>query len=332
MRQAKPNHASIPRPARAAAPIADACAVTRQTPGARVAAFDLDRYLAGRAALVERELARVVPESNGPASTLSAAMRYSLLGGGKRLRPILALAACEAVGGRLENAIGFACAIEMIHTYSLIHDDLPCMDDDDLRRGRPTNHKVYGEAIATLAGDGLLTDAFTIAARAPSAAGPLVVLDTLAELAEAAGSSGMVGGQVIDLLDEGRPVDLAQLEYLHSKKTGALFLTAVRGGARLGGADSAQLAALAEYARAVGLAFQVIDDVLDVESSTERLGKRTQKDQASGKATYPAILGLEESRRLARQLEQRALQALGAFDQRADALRYLASFAVERKA
>ncbi len=263
MRQAKPNRASIPRPARATAPAASARAVARQASGARVAAFDLNRYLAERAALVERELAQAVPESDGPASTLSAAMRYSLLGGGKRLRPILALAACEAVGGRLESAIGFACAIEMIHTYSLIHDDLPCMDDDDLRRGRPTNHKVYGEAIATLAGDGLLTDAFRIAARASSAAGPAVVLDTLAELAEAAGSSGMVGGQVIDLLGERRPIDLAQLEYLHSKKTGALFVSAVRGGARLGGADSAQLAALAEYARAVGLAFQVIDDVLE---------------------------------------------------------------------
>ncbi len=282
--------------------------------------------------VIESELARAVAESNGPASRLSEAMRYSLLGGGKRLRPIAAIAACEAVGGRLEAALGYACAVEMIHTYSMIHDDLPCMDDDDLRRGRPTNHKVYGEAIATLAGDALLTDAFRVAARFASGSSPSVVLETLAELAEAAGSAGMVGGQVIDLLGEGKPIDLVELEHLHSLKTGALFVAAVRGGARLGGANPAQLAALTEYARALGLAFQVIDDLLDVESSAEQMGKRTQKDKARGKATYPAILGVAGSRELARGLERRALEALGAFDDRADALRRLAALAVERKA
>ena len=166
-------------------------------------AFDLDGYLHARVALIERTLAATVAAPNGPAARLLEAMRYSLLAGGKRLRPVLALAACEAVGGAPEAALGFACAVEMIHTYSLVHDDLPCMDDDDLRRGRPTNHKVYGEAIATLAGDGLLTDAFMVLARTGAAA-PTALLETIAELAEAAGSAGMVGGQAIDLLGEGR--------------------------------------------------------------------------------------------------------------------------------
>jgi geranylgeranyl diphosphate synthase, type II len=296
---------------------------------------DLDRYLRERAAIVERALAENVAEGDGPADRLFEAMRYSLLAGGKRLRPVLALAACEAVGGSPDAAIGFACAIEMIHTYSLIHDDLPCMDDDDLRRGRPTNHKVYGEAIATLAGDGLLTDAFAVLAR--SALGPearipsRVALETIAELAEAAGSAGMVGGQVIDLLGEGRAMELRELEYLHRKKTGALFVASVCCGARIGGADHLQLEALREYAKALGLAFQVVDDLLDVEESAEKMGKRTHKDEARGKATYPSLLGVDRSWELARELARRAHGALAGFDHRADPLRMLATFAVKRK-
>jgi geranylgeranyl diphosphate synthase type II len=282
-----------------------------------------------RAGLVEQALGRTVAEGDGPAQRLFEAMRYSLLAGGKRLRPVLALAACEAAGGAIEAAMGFACAIEMIHSYSLIHDDLPCMDDDDLRRGRPTNHKVYGEAIAVLAGDALLTDAFAVLAG--SAAPQSALLLTVAELAQAAGSAGMVAGQTIDLLGEGRVMTVEELEYLHGKKTGALFVAAVRGGARLGGADEAQLAALEAYARALGLAFQVIDDILDVEASSEQLGKRTGKDAAHGKNTYPGLLGLERSHELARELERRAHQALTEFDERADPLRHLASFVVERK-
>ena len=297
----------------------------------------IDHYLKERVTLIEAELARIVAESDSPAARLFDAMRYSLLAGGKRLRPILALASCEAVGGRIEAAMGFACAIEMIHTYSMIHDDLPCMDNDDLRRGRPTSHKVYGEAIATLAGDALLTDAFEVAARSaaqlnPAQVNPTIVLQTLREVAEAAGSAGMVAGQVIDVLGEGKPAGLGQLKYLHSRKTGALFVAAVRSGARLGGANQPQLESLTDYARALGLAFQVVDDLLDVESSTEQMGKRTHKDQARGKATYPAILGVERSRELARQLERQALEALAAFDQRAEPLRDLANFAVERNA
>jgi geranylgeranyl diphosphate synthase type II len=314
------------------------------------APLDIERYLSERAAMVERALARAVTETDAAAGRLFEAMRYSLLARGKRLRPVLALAACEGVGGPLEAAMGFACAIEMIHTYSLIHDDLPCMDDDDLRRGHPTNHKIYGEAIATLAGDALLTDAFWVLAKSAadqsaigkSASGnstseltnapsPAAMLATIAELAAAAGSMGMVAGQAIDLLGEGRTMTIEELEYLHRRKTGALFIAAVRGGARLGGASEAQLEALEAYARALGLAFQVIDDILDVEASTEQMGKRTGKDLAHGKNTYPGLIGLDKSWQLARELERRAQHALDGFDHRAEPLRSLASFAVERR-
>jgi geranylgeranyl diphosphate synthase, type II len=292
----------------------------------------LERYVQERARLIEQQLAISLPESDGPAGRLLEAMRYSLMAGGKRLRPILALAACEAVGGRPEAAVGYACALEMIHTYSLVHDDLPCMDDDDLRRGRPTNHKVFGEAIATLAGDGLLTDAFGLIARSAKTAGipAEVVVDTIADLADACGSSGMVGGQVIDLLAEGRQLVQRELELLHSKKTGALFIASVCGGARLGGAHSGQLQSLRNYASALGLAFQVTDDLLDVEQTTERLGKRSQKDHKRGKATYPSIIGVERSRALAHELARQAREALAGFDGRAEPLRMLSGFAVER--
>lgn len=294
--------------------------------------FDLQPYLKERAALVERALSATVSQPDGLEARLYEAMRYSLLEGGKRLRPILALASCEAVGGSLDGAMSYACALEMIHTYSLIHDDLPCMDNDDLRHGKPTNHKVYGDAIATLAGDALVTDAFAAVARLPFAKQhPEVVLEVIAELSDAAGSRGMVSGQVIDLLGEGRTMNLEQLEYLHSKKTGALFLASVIGGARLGGATSPQLDSLSKYARALGLCFQVVDDLLDVEASTEQMGKRTNKDQAAGKNTYPALIGTERSRTLAHDLEGRAQQALLLFDHRAEPLRAIASFVVERK-
>jgi len=293
--------------------------------------FILGSYLKERCRLIELALAGSVPEPAGSAGRLFEAMRYSLLSGGKRIRPVLALAACEAVGGRIENAMGFACGLEMIHTYSMVHDDLPCMDDDDLRRGKPTNHKIYGDAMATLAGDALLTDAFKVLARSGGGEVPSPVLvEVVAELAEAAGSGGMVAGQAIDILSEGEPTDLAKLEYLHGKKPGALFLVAVRGGARLGGASSAQLESLTAYGRALGLAFQVIDDVLDVEASTEQLGKRTHKDEARGKVTYPALLGLERSHQFAHELARRAHAALTPFDERAEALRQIASFVVER--
>jgi geranylgeranyl diphosphate synthase type II len=294
--------------------------------------FELQAYLKDRAALIERALATTVSAHDGLESRLFEAMRYSLLDGGKRLRPILALASCEAVGGSIADAMDYACALEMIHTYSLIHDDLPVMDDDDLRHGKPANHKVYGDAIATLAGDALLTDAFAAVARSPLARKhPEIVLEVIAELSDAAGSRGMVSGQAIDLLGEGRAMDLEQLEYLHSKKTGALFLAGVAGGARLGGATWLQLDSLSKYARALGLCFQVVDDLLDVEASAEQMGKRTNKDRAAGKNTYPALMGIEQSHALARDLESRAQSALSSFDNRADPLRAIASFVVERK-
>jgi geranylgeranyl diphosphate synthase, type II len=294
--------------------------------------FELDRYLKERAALVERALAGVVAEPGGADARLREAMRYSLLAGGKRLRPILALAACEAVGGPLEAAMGLACAVEMIHTYSLIHDDLPCMDDDDFRRGRLTNHKVYGEALATLAGDALLTDAFGILARSAAelVAAP-VMLAVIADLADAAGSAGMVGGQVIDLASEGQHLTLDQLEHLHSRKTGAMFRTSIIGGARLGGASSVQIESLGAYARALGLCFQVVDDLLDIEATAEQMGKRTHKDEAAGKNTYPTLMGLERSHQFAHELEQRALHALQALGERAEPLRRMATYVVERK-
>jgi len=293
--------------------------------------FVLSDYLKERCRLIESALADALPEHTGSsAARLFEAMRYSLFAGGKRIRPVLALASCEAVGGRMERALGLGCALEMIHTYSMIHDDLPCMDDDDLRRGKPTNHKIYGDAMATLAGDALLTDAFKVLARSCDGVPPALMLEVIAELAEAAGSDGMVGGQVIDILSEGEATDTAKLEYLHSKKTGALFLAAVRGGARLGGATKPQLEKLSDYGRALGLAFQVTDDILDVEASTEQMGKRTHKDESRGKATYPALMGLEQSHEFARSLVARAHSALTSLGERAEPLRRIASYVVER--
>jgi geranylgeranyl diphosphate synthase, type II len=316
-------------PSSSARPAPGAKSQAEPEQGATAEAFNIEIYLKERAGLVEQELDRMITGHDGPGGQLLEAMRSSLMAGGKRLRPILALAACEAVGGEAGEAMGLACALEMIHTYSLIHDDLPCMDDDDLRRGRPTNHKVYGEAMATLAGDALLTDAFKVLARSANQRMP-VVLEVVAELADAAGSAGMVIGQALDMLSEGKATDQATLEYLHARKTGALFLAAVRGGGLLGGGGRGQIDALTEYGRALGLAFQVIDDLLDVEASTEQLGKRTHKDDAHGKATYPGIMGVEKSRAFARELMNRALAALDTFDHRAEPLRQLATFVVER--
>ena len=295
--------------------------------------FDFRSYLTERQKFVERALGRAVPEPGSGARVLFEAMRYSLLSGGKRIRPVMALAACEAVGGAAQDALGLACALEMIHTYSMVHDDLPCMDDDELRRGKPTNHRVYGDAMATLAGDALLTDAFYVLASWSTSRVPAeVVLRVIAELARAAGSTGMVAGQAADIESEGRALNREQLEHLHGRKTGALFMAAVRGGASLGGGRDSELEALTAYARAAGLAFQVTDDILDVESSADRMGKRTQKDGGRGKATYPGVLGLERSREFAQQLKQRAIETLDGFGESADALRALACYVVEREA
>lgn len=293
---------------------------------------ELQAYLGRQLALIEEGLQRFMPAATVRPDRLHEAMRYSVLGGGKRIRPVLLLAACETVGGDARNALPAACAVEMIHAYSLIHDDLPAMDNDDLRRGRPTNHKVYGEATAILAGDGLLTEAFVLLSRSDvlrgiSAADRLTMINLLATHA---GTRGMVGGQMVDMEVEGKPIDLPILEYIHTHKTGALIKAAVEMGGIIGGASPQQREALQRYAAAAGLAFQVADDVLDVTASTSELGKRTGSDQQRGKATYPALLGLAEARERARELNEMALGALQIFGQEAGPLRAIARYIIER--
>lgn len=290
--------------------------------------FDLTSYLATRKARIEAALEAWTTSDAEVPETLRKAMAYSLLAGGKRLRPILALAGCEAVGGAPETALPLGCALEMIHTYSLIHDDLPAMDDDDFRRGQPTNHKVFGEAMAILAGDALLTEAFAVASTAQ--APPAVVVRVLRELAAAVGAAGMVGGQVIDVESTGKPVDLALLRRLHGKKTGALLRVSVCGGARLGGADEAAVASLRTYAEALGLAFQIVDDVLDVTADLKTLGKDPGSDREAGKTTYVDLLGVEGAGRHAREVMDAGLAALAPLGDRAEPLRALGRYTVER--
>ena len=278
--------------------------------------FDFPAYLEAARLRVEAALA----DSLGPEKpeSLREAMRYSLLAGGKRLRPILCLAACELAGCDSELAMPTGIALEMIHTMSLIHDDLPAMDNDDLRRGRPTNHKVYGEAKAILAGDALLTRAFEmVALRSPGVPAERL-LAVVGELSLAAGAPGLVGGQVVDLECEGKDVDLDTLEYIHLHKTGALLRACVLSGALVGGASEALQAALVSYARGIGLAFQIIDDILDVTASSEVLGKTAGKDLTADKTTYPKLLGLEQSRQRAASLVAEAKQALAPWRDGAD--------------
>nr|WP_291317500.1 farnesyl diphosphate synthase [Desulfuromonas sp.] len=265
-------------------------------------------------------------------ATLHKAMRYSVFAGGKRVRPVLVLAACEAAGGEPQRALPAACALEMIHTYSLIHDDLPAMDDDDFRRGRPTNHKVFGEAVAVLAGDALLTEAFVLLSR-PDAHGDLSAEASrriIHIIGRCAGSLGMVGGQTVDMESEGKQVDLPTLEYIHTHKTGALILAAIQAGALAGGADEAAFGALSRYGEAAGLAFQVADDILDVVGNQEELGKDVGSDQARGKATYPALLGLAEARVRASELRDLALDALEPLGEKAEPLRRIADYIIDR--
>ncbi len=298
--------------------------------------FDLNAYLNERRALIEAELSSLCAAPDAPVaeslevpSTLRKAMAYSLLAGGKRLRPILALAGCESVGGDRSVALPLACALEMIHTYSLIHDDLPAMDNDDFRRGRPTSHKVFGEGLAILAGDSLLTEAFAVASRCP--APPAVVVQVLSELAAASGAAGMVGGQVIDIEATGTKVELELLRRLHAKKTGALLAVSVCAGARLGGADDNAVAALRTYAEALGLAFQIIDDVLDVIVDLQTLGKPPGSDQAAGKTTYVDLLGIDGARRHADQVMAAGIAALAPLGEAAEPLRALGRYTVERQ-
>lgn len=296
--------------------------------------MNLKEYLKRRQRLVEGALKRWVPGGREFPPQVYRAMSYSLFAGGKRLRPILALAAAEAVGGRVADALPLACSLELIHTYSLIHDDLPSMDDDDLRRGKPTSHKVFGEALAILAGDALLTEAFHLLTRPDLMRGVSSKrrLRAINQVAKAAGSYGMIGGQVMDMASEGQEIEPQLLEYIHSHKTGALIAASVGAGAIIGGASPSQWRALNRYGETMGLAFQVIDDLLDARGEEKKLGKAVGKDQAKGKATYPALFGIDESRRKAEVLVGEALHHLQPFNGRANPLREIARFILERKA
>ena len=292
--------------------------------------LDLKQYLEKQRLIVEKALETVLPEIEGREARVVEAMRYSLFAGGKRLRPILCLAAAHAVGGKIEAAMPAACALEMIHTYSLIHDDLPAMDDDDLRRGKPTSHVVFGEAIAILAGDALLTEAFVLLSDYHALLGERA-LRLIGVIARAASYRGMVGGQVVDMLSQNKPADLETVQQMHSRKTAALISAAAESGALAGGGTDDQVEALARYGRAIGLAFQIADDILDIEGSTEVLGKTAGSDVARGKVTYPAAVGLEGSRQAAQTLVNEALAALERFDNKAEPLRALANYIIARK-
>ena len=292
--------------------------------------MNLKTYLATRQKLIDRALDRFLPKANTKPPTIHQAMRYSLFAGGKRLRPILCLAAAEACGGKIEKAMPLACAMECIHTYSLVHDDLPSMDNDDFRRGRPTCHKVYGDGIAVLAGDALLTIAFEIVSHAePTSRYNMSTL--LREVAVAAGSQRLIAGQVADLEAEGKKTTSDELSYIHKNKTAAILTTTVRIGGMSANANSQKLAAVTKFGRALGLAFQVIDDILDVTQTSEKLGKSAGKDIAAQKATYPAVIGLDASRAEARRLTRQAHGALSIFGASAKALHALANYLLERE-
>ncbi len=292
--------------------------------------MNLKAYLARRRRSVDRALERFLPRENVAPATIHKAMRYSLFAGGKRLRPILCLAAAEACGGKSAAALPLACAMECIHTYSLVHDDLPSMDDDDFRRGRATCHKVFGDGIAILAGDALLTFAFEIAARTKPTA-RYSIGHILHEIAVAAGSRKLIGGQVADLEAEGKRISREQLRYIHENKTAAMITSAVRLGAMSANANAKLLRAISRFGRALGLAFQVIDDILDVTQTSEKLGKSAGKDAAAQKATYPAVIGLDASRAEARRLTASAQRALSIFGSEAEPLRQIANYLLARE-
>ena len=291
--------------------------------------FDLQNFLTTRTEAVNRALDQFLPSEKTRPATIHKAMRYSLFAGGKRMRPALCLAAAQACGGREADALPLACAVECIHTYSLIHDDLPAMDNDDFRRGKPTNHKIFGEGIAVLAGDALLTQAFEIAAQAkgwPRYPHQKIIL----EIAKASGSLQLVAGQVADLEGEGKKISVSELRYIHERKTSALLCCSVRLGGMSANCTPAQLAALTNFGYHVGLAFQVIDDILDVTQTSEQLGKTAGKDNKAHKATYPAIVGLKKSRQIAEQLTTKAFAALKVFKGKTVALEALAEFLLKR--
>lgn len=283
-----------------------------------------------RSQLADEALNEYLPAAETYPSSIHEAMRYSVFAGGKRLRPILVMAAAEAVGGSVEKVMPVACALELIHTYSLVHDDLPAMDNDDFRRGRPTSHKVYGEAMAILVGDALLTMAFELIAQSAEKVSPEAANRVTLEIAKAAGSQGLIGGQVVDTLSEQKAIEGEVLEYIHRHKTGALFRACLRSGAILGGASPEQLEALTTYAEQMGLAFQIKDDLLDIEGDEAKLGKPVGSDVKNQKSTYPSIYGLEKSREMAAAAAAEAIDALKIFGPEAEFLRDVMHFIINR--
>jgi geranylgeranyl diphosphate synthase type II len=302
--------------------------------------MNITNYLKEKKKAVDDYLESAIPPDSVPLRNLHRAMRYSLLAGGKRIRPILAIAAYEAVGGRSsarlrgrQAVVRVASSLELIHTYSLIHDDLPAMDNDDYRRGKPTNHKVFGEAVAILAGDALLTLAFELLSqsRLIREVPPKTLIQITQELAKGAGHLGMIGGQVADIESEGKKVSRTDLEYIHLHKTAALIRTAIRIGGLLAGATKTELAALTQYGEDIGLAFQIVDDVLDVVGTKEEMGKDVRSDSARNKKTYPAFFGVERSKQKADELMRRAIKSLERFGKKAEPLREIARYIVDRR-
>ncbi|MGE5172898.1 MAG: polyprenyl synthetase family protein [Betaproteobacteria bacterium] len=294
--------------------------------------MDIKTYLAKKKEIVDKSLEKLVPPAKAFPPSVHEAMRYSLFAGGKRVRPILAIAAAESLGAKTADLLPIAGALELLHTYSLIHDDLPAMDDDDFRRGRATCHKVYGEAIAILAGDGLLNMAFEVLSdpRRLKAVPAQRLIAIIKEVSTATGVFGMVGGQAVDIESEGKDVDFPTLEYIHTHKTGALIRASVRVGALYAKAGKRQFAALTHYGEMVGLAFQIADDILDITGSREEIGKDVGSDLKKGKNTFPGFYGLEESRRRAAEVAEKAVDALRGSGRAADPLRELAKYIVNR--
>lgn len=295
--------------------------------------MDFKAYLNQKTAIINSAMDLYILEPEGPAADVMHAMKYSLFAGGKRLRPILCIAGAEAVGGAEEDVIPVACALELIHTYSLIHDDLPMMDDDNLRRGKPANHKVFGEAIAILAGDGLLTEAFGLMAGAGFTERilPGALLKVIALIAKAAGYRGMVGGQTVDIQSEGKTGDPSLVEYMHSRKTGDLLAASVISGAILGGGNESEIEAVTSYGHKTGLAYQISDDILDIYGNSNGMGKPAGADEKRGKMTYPAVLGMKESKAIRAMLVKEATESLQVFDSSAEPLREIARYIIERE-
>ncbi|AJP10897.1 TPA: polyprenyl synthetase family protein [Clostridioides difficile] len=294
--------------------------------------MEFKQCLKEKASFVEKVLKEYMPKEEGYQKTVIEAMNYSLSAGGKRLRPILTLEACKIVGGNEDEAIPFAIAIEMIHTYSLIHDDLPALDNDDLRRGRPTNHKVYGEAMGILAGDALLNYAFEVMlAGSINKENPEKYLKAINEIAKGAGIYGMIGGQVVDVESENKQIEKEKLDYIHMNKTAAMMVGCMRAGATIGGANSEQMEEITKYAKNIGLSFQIVDDILDIVGDEAKLGKKVGSDIENHKSTYPSLLGLDKSKEIAHNLIDEAKKSIEKLSDDVDFLKGLAEYIIDRE-